>query len=106
MKLGISMACYRWELYPHLHRTQPAFAYLGRPILYCSSMPLTLIPEKEGLNWLLNRCSELRLEGLYVASNLFVEPDFARRYGETAASRGIEIFAAGSLDWVVSAEAR
>ncbi len=103
MKLGISMACYRWELYPHLHRGQPDFLYNGRPLLYFSSIPDAL-PEEEGMEWLINHIADLGLSVLYGNSKKFQEPEYRRRIRKLLEEKEMEFVPSGAVDWVATGD--
>src|SRR5579862_8745382 len=47
LKLGLSMSCFRWEVYPTHQRTSPEYFSAGNPPLYFSTVP-TSIPLDQG----------------------------------------------------------
>ena len=67
MRLGISQACYRWLIYPHLRRDRPDHGRLGHPPAYLQGNDPPN-PEAATEHWLLDRCIELNLNALYVES--------------------------------------
>ena len=99
MKLGLSMACYRWELYPNLQRTRTEYKAYGFPELYFSSVPVALPLDEGGLEWLMDHCAELGLECLYAYSPRLDDPDYAAGIREKSDRLGLEMILAASFDW-------
>ena len=99
MKLGLSFACYRWELYPNLQRTSPEYIGAGYPELYFSSVPVALPLEEGGLEWLMDPCAELELSVLYAFSTRLQDHDYARNIRDRAERQGLELILQASFDW-------
>lgn len=99
MKLGMSMACYRWELYPDKQRDGRAYRERGYPELYFSSVPVALPIDKGGLEWLMDHCAELGLQGLYAYSPRLEEPEYAASIREKSEELGLEMILVSGFDW-------
>ena len=100
MKLGLSIACYRWQLYPRLLRTRPEYPGWGHPTLYFSSVPEALSVDKGGLEWLIEHCAKLDLSCLHMFSDRLTDPAYARSVRRKAEQNRIELILAAGLDWV------
>ena len=100
MRLGLSMACYRWELYPQLQRTRAEYRAYGFPELYFSSVPVALPLDPGGLEWLIDHCAELGLSCLYAFSPTLADPDYAAGIRERSEKLGLELILAATFDWV------
>ena len=104
MKLGLSMACYRWELYPNLQRTRPEYIAYGYPELYFSSVPVALPLEEGGLEWLMDHCAELGLSCLYVFSSRLEDPGYATSIRDKSEKLGLELILQTTFDWASEGE--
>ena len=99
MKLGISMACYRWEVYPPLRRDTATYAHLGNPMPYESSMP-NGVPESQEIQWLLRRSAELGIRCFYGDWPLLDDPKYRDEIRSLLTELDIEWLHAGTFDWV------
>jgi sugar phosphate isomerase/epimerase len=105
MRLGISVACYRWELYSSLQRTRKEYISAGYPTLYFSSVPAALPLEEGGLEWLIDHCGEdLKVSVLYVFSDRLSDADYLASIRDRASKQRLELILAGFFDWTSTGE--
>ena len=100
MKLGLSIACYRWQLYPRLLRTNPEYSGWGHPTLFFSSVPEAQSVEEGGLEWLIDHCAQLDLSCLHMFSDRLTDPAYSRAVRMKAEQDRIELILAAGFDWV------
>ena len=100
MQLGLSIACYRWQLYPNLLRSRPEYIGAGHPTLYFSSVPEAMSVERGGLEWLIDHCAQLGLSCLHMFSDRMSDAAYARSISNLAERNRIELILAAGLNWV------
>jgi sugar phosphate isomerase/epimerase len=88
MKLGISQACYRWVVYPHMRRDRAEFLSSGLRLPYLQTLEPPS-PDDPVEDWLLERVEALGVESLYVAGRTFPHRVAANRFRTKAATAGI-----------------
>ena len=112
MKLGLSVASYRWVCYPPtLHDnhgatihsvTHPAYLNTGMPLPYT----LSITPPAPGdhIEWTIDRAVALRLSPLYLCVTWFDDEDHARQTGRLMAEKNVKLIAAGTGDWATTGD--
>ncbi len=90
MKLGISLACYRWVMYPYLRRDRPEHKSLGRPEPYLQTITGPG-PSELPRNWLIDRMVDLGLESLYMGTAYLDDHDDARSFRDRMAANELEL---------------
>jgi sugar phosphate isomerase/epimerase len=99
MKLGISIACYKWELFPYAQRTNKEYIEAGLPVVYFSSVPSSLPLDEGGLEWCIDHCGELNVSCLYFFSEKLHDPTYREKIRDKASAVGLELIPNATLDW-------
>ena len=102
MKLGISLACYRWVMYPSLRRDRPEYKSFGRPLPYVQTVTGPG-PSELPRDWLIDRMVDLGLESLYMGTAYLDGHDDALEFRDRMATNGLELI--GGLGLTVAADA-
>ena len=103
MILGLSQACYRWMIYPNLRQDLPGSGVEGYRRGYMRSIE----PPGEGESvheWLIARCVELGLGGLYVTSDWEGDRETAGLFRGRMNAAGLVYVGNVSLDFAATAE--
>ncbi|MBM4436247.1 MAG: sugar phosphate isomerase/epimerase [Actinobacteria bacterium] len=100
MRLGLSQACYRWVIYPHLRRDQAAYLYGARPLPYLQTIR-PLAPAEDPADYLLDRMAELGIPGLYLVGSWLKDQSGAEAFRRQVAARGM--FLVGGIGLNVAA---
>jgi sugar phosphate isomerase/epimerase len=104
MKLGLSQACYRWVVDPHLRRDAAGYLTGGERLPYFSSLPLS-VDEAEAPEWLIGRCHDLGLAFLYLTTSPMGDPTRADRIRRYGADRGVALIGGAHANWVATGDA-
>jgi sugar phosphate isomerase/epimerase len=99
VRLGLSMACFRWEIYPDLQRTRPEYLAAGHPPLFFSSVPVALPLDQGGLEWLIDYSANMTISALYMWTERLRDAGFAAAIRERAEEHTLELILAASFDW-------
>lgn len=98
----MSLACYRWVMYPRLRRDRPEYKSYGRPLPYLQTVTGPA-PEELPRDWLIDRMVDLQLESLYMGNDYLGDHDGARLFRDRMAANGLEFI--GGLGLTVAADA-
>ena len=101
MKLGMSLACYRWMFYPALRRDLPQYKSAGRPLPYIQTITGPT-PTEEPRDWLIDRMIDHGLESLYMGTAYLGSHDEALSFRERMAENSLELI--GGLGLTVAAD--
>ena len=104
MKLGMSMACYRWEVDLDKQRDGRNYRWHGYPELYISSVPITMPIDKGGLEWMMDYCAETGLQGLYAWSPKLEDSVYAAGIRKKSEDIGLEMILVSGFDWASEGE--
>ncbi len=103
MKLGASIACYRWMLDAHRRRDRPEHRTFGwRPaFLQSASPPPVDAPRWE---WMLEKVVELGLEGFYFHPVELGDEATARAFGAEMRAHGLTFNGGLGVNWAATAD--
>ena len=100
MRLGLSIASYRWQVYPELLRIRSAYCAPVHPAALSHSKSYDVPVDEGGLEWLIDHCSELGLSALYMYSPKLVNRSYSASVRERACKNGIELILSSHFDWI------
>ena len=101
MRLGLSVAAYRWVSYPGLRIDQPEYGFRGMAHPYGTSTTGPVRMDEVPLDWWGDRCDEWQLDSLYMSSKESAELSECAAFGRRLAERNIEWIGGIGLGWAV-----
>ena len=103
MKLGLSVASYRWICYPWLRYDNPEYRLSERRIPYFSSVqpPADLQPP---IDWIMERVEVHGLASVYLESGWLQDEDGAAAFKAKLDERGLEFLAGAEVNLATDAE--
>ena len=104
MRLGLSVAAYRWVSYPGLRIDQPEYGFRGMAHPYGTVTTGPDSMDELPVAWWADRCEEWHLDSLYMSSKDFADDDECAAAGRRLADRGIEWIGSLGMAWAVEPE--
>ena len=103
MKLGLSVASYRWVCYPWLRYDSPEYRFSERRIPYFSSVqpPPDIEPP---IDWILARIEVHGLASVYLESGWLQDKEGAKAFRSKVDKRGLEFLAGAEVNLAANAQ--
>ena len=103
MRLGASIACYRWMIDAHRRRDRPEHRNFGWPPAFLQSNVPPAIHESRA-EWMLEKSVELGFETFYTQAADVGDRDTVQAFGERMQSAGVILNGGLSANWAASTD--